>query len=52
MPAFQPYVIQGPLTAEIANVGSPVRQFLGELCANGLREVQRQYREGATELVP
>ena len=35
--ASQPYVIQGPLTAEIANVRSPVRQFLGELCANGLR---------------
>jgi len=46
----QPYVIQGPLTAEIANVRSPVRQFLGELCANGLRDVQRRYREAASEL--
>lgn len=48
--ASQPYVIQGPLTAEIANVRSPVRQFLGELCANGLRDVQRRYREAASEL--
>jgi len=48
--ASQPYVIQGPLTAEIAIVHSPVRQFLGELCANGLRDVQRRYREAASEL--
>ncbi len=50
MAASQPYVIQGPLTAEIANVRSPVRQFLGELFANGLRDVQRRYREGASDL--
>ena len=50
MAASQPYVIQGPLTAEIASVRSPVRQFLGELCANGLRDVQRRYREAASEL--
>lgn len=50
MAASQPYVIQGPLTAEIADVRSPVRQFLGELCANGLRDVQRRYREAASEL--
>jgi hypothetical protein len=48
--ASQPYVIQGPLTAEIANVRSPVRQFLSELCANSLRDIQRRYREGASEL--
>lgn len=48
--ASQPHVIQGPLTAQIANVRSPVRQFLGELCANGLRDVQRRYREAASEL--
>lgn len=50
MAASQPYVIRGPLTAEIANVRSPVRQFLGELCANGLRDVQRRYREAVSEL--
>jgi hypothetical protein len=48
--ASQSYVIQGPLTVEIANVRSPVRQFLGELCADGLRDVQRRYREGASDL--
>ena len=50
MAASQPCVIQGPLTAEIANVRSPVRQFLGELCVHGLRDVQRRYREAAPEL--
>lgn len=45
MSATQPYVIRGPLTAEIANIHSPVRRFLGELCASGLREAQRRYRE-------
>ena len=50
MATSQPYVIQGPLTAEIANVRSPVRQFLDELCADGLRHVQRRYREEASGL--
>jgi hypothetical protein len=48
--ASQPYVIQGPPTAEIANVRSPVRQCLNELCANGLCDIQRRYREGASAL--
>ncbi len=50
MSASQPYFIQGPLTAEIANIRSPVRQFLDELCSSGLRDIQRRYREKASEL--
>jgi len=41
----QPDVVHGPLTAEIASIRSPVRQFLNEMCVSGLRDVQRRYRE-------
>lgn len=42
--------IRGPLTAEIADVGSPVRQFLSDRFTSGLRDVQRRYRQGAPPL--
>jgi hypothetical protein len=44
-------VIRGPLTAEIASIRSPVRQFLGERFTSGLRDLQRRYREAAPPLV-
>jgi hypothetical protein len=43
-------LIRGPLTAEIADARSPVRQFLNERFASGLRDVQRRYRQGAPPL--
>ena len=45
-----PAVIRGPLTAEIASIRSPVRQFLGERFTSGLRDLQRRYREAAPSL--
>jgi hypothetical protein len=45
-----PAVIRGPLTAEIASIRSPVRQFLGEWFTSGLRDLQRRYREAAPSL--
>ncbi len=44
-------VIRGPLTAEIADVRSPVRQFLSERFTSGLRDLQRRYRQDAPPLV-
>lgn len=43
--------IRGPLTAEIADIRSPIRQFLGDRLTRGLRDVQRRYRQGAPPLV-
>jgi len=42
--------IRGPLTAEIADVSSPVRQFLSDRFTSGLRDLQRRYRQGAPPL--
>jgi hypothetical protein len=42
--------IRGPLTTEIADIRSPVRQFLSDRFTSGLREVQRRYRQGAPPL--
>jgi hypothetical protein len=41
----------GPLTEELRDKDSPVRQFLDKRFANGLREVQRRYRTDAPALV-
>jgi hypothetical protein len=41
------YVIQGPLTYELALKDSPVRQFLDDRLTPGLRDVQAAYRSGA-----
>jgi hypothetical protein len=46
-------MIRGPLTAELSIKDSPVRRFLDERFTNGLREVQRRYREiGPALIVP
>lgn len=42
--------IRGPLTSEIGTARSPVRRFLTERFASGLRDLQRQYRESAPAL--
>jgi hypothetical protein len=42
--------IRGPLTTEIADVRSPVRQFLSDRFTSGLRDLQRRYRQGAPPL--
>ncbi|HEY6790692.1 MAG TPA: hypothetical protein VI365_25625, partial [Trebonia sp.] len=47
----RPTGIRGPLTAELADVRSPVRRFLDARFGNGLRDVQRRYREDAPGLV-
>ena len=44
-------VIRGPLTAEIASIHSPVRTFLDERFTNGLRDVQRRFREAAPPML-
>jgi hypothetical protein len=44
-------VISGPLTAELADTRSPVRQFLNVEFTAGLPDVQRRYREAAPALV-
>jgi hypothetical protein len=41
----------GPLTEELKDKGSLVREFLGERFMSGLREVQRRYRVDALALV-
>ena len=41
----------GPLTKELDDKESPVRQFLDERFTSGLREVQRRYRTAAPGLV-
>src|ERR1700749_734594 len=38
------YVIRGPLTYELAQKDSPVRQFFDDRLASGLKEVQADYR--------
>ena len=45
--------IRGPLTAEVSNPQSPVRQFLDERFTVGLRDIQGRYRENApSQVVP
>jgi hypothetical protein len=41
------YVIQGPLTYELARKDSPIRQFFDEQLAPGLKDVQAAYRAKA-----
>jgi hypothetical protein len=43
-------VVNGPLTTELADIRSPVRQFLNAQFTAGLRGVQRRYREAAPAL--
>lgn len=43
-------VIGGPMTTELADIRSRVRQFLDAQFTAGLRGVQRRYREGAPAL--
>ncbi len=45
------HLIRGPLTAELDDTTSPVRRFLSERFTNGLRDLQRRYREAAPALV-
>jgi hypothetical protein len=40
-----------PLTAELDSKDSPVRRFLDDRFTNGLRDVQRRYRQAAPPLV-
>src|SRR5258708_40132195 len=40
-----------PLTAELDKKESPVRRFFDERFTNGLRDVQRRYRQAAPPLV-
>ena len=40
-----------PLTAELDSKDSPVRRFLDDRFTNGLRDVQRRYRQAAPSLV-
>jgi hypothetical protein len=46
----EPSVIRRPLTRELEDASSPVRQFLDKRFSSGLRDIQRRYREGATPL--
>ena len=41
------YVIRGPLTYELAQKDSPIRQFFDDRLAVGLKDVQAAYRTGA-----
>lgn len=43
-------VISGPMTTELADVRSQVRQFFNAQFTAGLRDVQRRYREAAPAL--
>ena len=43
-------LVRGPLTAEVADIRSPVRQFLSDRFTIGLRDLQRRYRQGAPPL--
>jgi hypothetical protein len=46
----EPAPIRRPLTRELEDAGSPVRQFLDARFTSGLRDVQRRYRESAPPL--
>ena len=53
LPSMTTSHIRSPLTAEIGNPESPVRQFLNERFTVGLRDVQRRYRDSApSQVVP
>lgn len=41
------YVIQGPLTYELSQKDSPIRQFFDDRLARGLKDVQAAYRAAA-----
>ena len=41
------YVIRGPLTYELAQKDSPIRQFFDDRLAAGLKDVQAAYRAAA-----
>lgn len=41
------YVIRGPLTYELAQKDSPIRQFFDDRLAHGLKDVQSGYRAAA-----
>ena len=41
------YVIRGPLTYELAQKDSPIRQFFDDRLAPGLKDVQATYRAAA-----
>jgi hypothetical protein len=45
-----PYVIERPLTGELADIRSPVRQFFDSRFSGGLRNVQSRYRQSAHAL--
>lgn len=45
------YIITRPLTSELDDTSSPVRQFLDERFTAGLRGVQRRYREAAPPVI-
>lgn len=44
------YVIERPLTGELADIRSPVRQFFDSRFSSGLRSVQGRYRQSAPAL--
>jgi hypothetical protein len=46
----EPSAIRRPLTRELEDAGSPVRQFLDARFTSGLRDAQRRYRESAPPL--
>jgi hypothetical protein len=46
----EPSAIRRPLTRELEDAGSPVRQFLDARFTSGLGDVQRRYRESAPPL--
>jgi hypothetical protein len=50
MTATETYIIKRPLTGELADPSSPVRQFLDSHFSHGRSEVQRRYREAAPPL--
>lgn len=50
MTSIKQRTLRKPLTAEIANPRSPVRQFLNRRFSTGSREVQRRFREGIPAL--
>lgn len=42
------YVIRGPLTYELAQKDSPIRQFFDDRLAGGLKDIQAAYRAAAS----
>ncbi len=50
MTGSAPYVIERPLTGELADIHSPVRQFFDSRFSSGLRNIQSRYRQSAPAL--